>query len=86
VVLAAEDCCLRVKRIILRKAASQAGGYRVGDLIELKRVQGAKTEGTKWSHAPRIIGLDGDEMNAKTVCALYDGVPVCVGQDLTLFP
>ncbi len=54
---AAEDSSARVKRALLRKAAPLRGTYNVGDLVEFKREQGAKTDEDKWSPATRIIGF-----------------------------
>ena len=41
---AQEDCSTRVQRALLRKAAPLRGEYTVGDLIEFKKEQGARTE------------------------------------------
>ena len=49
----------------------------MGDLVEFKRIQGAKTEEAKWSPATRIIGFDGENV----VWGLCNGVPVCVATD-----
>ena len=74
---AAEDCSQRVARALVRKAAPLRGKYSVGDLVEFKRVQGARTDEEKWSPATRIIGFDGDNV----AWGLYNGVPVCVSTD-----
>ena len=74
---AAEDCSARVKRALLRKAAPLRGTYNVGDLVEFKREQGAKTDEDKWSPATRIIGFDAENV----VWGLCNGVPVCVATD-----
>ena len=59
---AAEDCSMRVKRNLLRKSAPMKGQYSVGDLIEFRREQGAKTDEERWSTATRIIGFEGDSI------------------------
>ena len=74
---AAEDCSLRVQRQLVRKAAPLSGKYSVGDLIEFRRIQGAKTEEAKWSPATRIIGFDGENV----VWGLCNVVPVFVATD-----
>ena len=74
---AAEDCSLRVQRQMITKSAPLRGKYSVGDLVELKRVQGAKTAEAKWSPATRIIGFDGENV----IWGLCNGVPVCVATD-----
>ena len=62
---------------MVRKAAPLRGKHSVGDLVEFKRVQGAKTEDAKWSPATGTIGFDGDNV----IWELCNGVPVCVATD-----
>ena len=49
----------------------------MGDLVEFKRDQGAKTPEERWSTVTRLIGFDGD----KVAWGLCEGVPVCVSTD-----
>ena len=72
---AAEGCSLRVQRQLVRKATPSRGKYSVGDLVDFKRVQGAKTAEAMWSPATRIIGFE------NVICGLCNRVPVCVVTD-----
>jgi hypothetical protein len=71
------DSSRRVAKALLRKTAPLAGEYRVGDVVAFQRMQGSRTEESKWHAGSRIIGFDGK----KTCWVINGGVPFCIAVD-----
>ena len=80
------DCCDRVGRAALRKAAPVVGSYQIGDIISYCRVARAGEHGLQWSVGFRLIGSVKDknslgETQSRTCWVICDSVPVCVAID-----